>query len=170
MSLVELLLVISITIIMCSLTIPAYKKLIAAHKEQVLQSQLLRAIQMAREEAITRNVTITLCQSNNNSSCSGTWLQGQILFIDEEGNGKIKKSDNLLTTFPTPVKWGALHWRSFPNITYLQFLPSGFTHAENGTFWYCSAQAKTPSWAIVISKTGRARLVSSALDIKNYAC
>ena len=48
--------------------------------------------------------------------------------------------------------------RAFPkNRTHLQFLPTGMTHAENGTFWSCDKEQVR--WAIVVSQAGRARMV-----------
>lgn len=149
-TLIELLIVLSIMVIVFLLVIPSHSLFLTRSQDQVLSSELMRAIALTRNEAITKGMPVTLCGSLDAKNCVDEWRQGYIIF----------SSEKVLQVFLTHVADGLLNWRAFPNNrTSLQFLPSGVPNAQNGTFWYCRHGAKNPSWAIAISQSGRARLM-----------
>ena len=144
-SLIELLITLSIIIILLAITLPSEKLFFNNTVDQLAAYQLLRAIQLARQEAMVRGSKVTLCQSQDARNCGGDWRDGYI----------IQANQKTLFSFKSKA---FIHWRAFPKTrTDLQFLPNGMTYAENGTFWYCD-QDKV-RWAIVISQSGRARMV-----------
>lgn len=147
-SLLEVLVTLSIIGILLALTIPAQELFLNRTQDHVISSQLFHAIQLARTQAITRGKTVSLCKSSTQTTCGGTWQQGYIMHDDNQ----------LLFAFSNIKNKGNLHWRAFPGYsTELQFLSTGASK-ENGTFWYC-LNAKV-RWAIVISQSGRARIVN----------
>jgi type IV fimbrial biogenesis protein FimT len=147
-TLLEMLVTISIILILLSLFIPSQKAMLTKSKTDVMRMQLLRAINLAHIEAITKNELVTICQSSDQKTCFGHWSDGYIVIVNRK----------VIYAFLNPENQGQLYWRAFPNNqAQLDYLPSGTLRAENGTFWYCSSEAKNPSWAIVISQSGRAR-------------
>jgi type IV fimbrial biogenesis protein FimT len=148
-SLLELLITFVIAIILLGISIPSEKVFINKSQDKVMSQQLLRAIYLARSEAITRNATVTLCKSMDSKNCSGDWLKGYIATT----------GDMVLSIYHNVTTQGVIHWRAFPNgHDSLTFLPSGITEIQNGTFWYCIDPLSKAGWAIVISQSGRARL------------
>jgi type IV fimbrial biogenesis protein FimT len=148
-SLVELLITLMISLILLAMAIPSEKIFLAKSQDEVMSQQLLRAIYLARSEAITRNTTVILCKSNDFKSCSGDWLQGYMIIAN----------DKLLSTYQNTTTEGIIHWRGFPSgRDSLHFLSSGMVDVQNGTFWYCPDIQSKAHWAIVISQSGRARL------------
>jgi type IV fimbrial biogenesis protein FimT len=132
------------------IAIPSQKNLLTQSKSDVIRLQLVRAINLTRHEAILRGEKVTLCSSANQTTCSGRWKEGYLIVSHEK----------VIYTFLNPANTGELYWRAFPNHqTQLDYLPSGELASENGTFWYCLPVAKNPSWAIVLSQSGRAREV-----------
>lgn len=149
-SLLEMLVTISIMLILAALTIPSQKALLARSKADVMRMQLLRAINLTQIEAITKKELVTLCQSSDQKTCLGHWKDGYIILANQK----------VIYAFLNPDNQGQLYWRAFPNSqAQLDYLPSGMLKAENGTFWYCLAGEKNPSWAIVLSQSGRVREV-----------
>lgn len=149
-SLIELLITLSIAIILFAVAIPLFKFFFIKSTDQVMSLQLFRAINLARSEALASGQSVTLCKSANQQTCIGEWKEGYL----------IHSGNKILYVFHTATNDGILHWRAFPKSREdLQFLPSGFSRAENGSFWYCHSGATNASWAIVISQTGRARMV-----------
>jgi type IV fimbrial biogenesis protein FimT len=148
-SLFELLIVMMIAMIVFMITVPNEKHFLQTSQEEIVAQQLLQAIYSARSEAMMRGTVVTLCRSTDLKNCSGeNWLQGYIM----------KSGDKLISTYQNVTATGKIHWRSFPkNRDVLTFLPSGFSEVENGTFWYCAANNK-PRWAIIMNRSGRARL------------
>lgn len=149
-SLLEILVTFLIALILLTITIPSQKFLLTRSTADVMRLQLLHAINLTRHEAMMRREIVTLCQSSNQQTCFGHWQEGYIILAKER----------VIYSFLNAANQGELYWRAFPkNQIQLHYLPSGALMAENGTFWYCLPAAKRPSWAIVLSQSGRAREV-----------
>ncbi len=149
-SLIELLIVLSIIAVIATFGIISFTSFQQKAQAQLLQSQLLRAIQLTRNEAILRHELTLLCHSRDQLTCSGNWQDGFI----------VKTTERVIYGFQSSFsEKGILHWRAFPRgREQLEFLPTGFPHAENGSFWFCAANALYPAWAIMLNKAGRARV------------
>lgn len=159
-SLFESLIVLAIVSVFATISLPLLKRIYNYANEKILQSQLLHTIQFARQEAQIRQLPVALCQSSDNVECSGNWLDGQLVFVDENKDGMVNDNEQILTTIQTRANRGLLRWRSFPakRNDDLLFLPTGGMRSDNGTFWYCPDTSGLPKWAIVLSKAGRARV------------
>lgn len=150
MSLLELMLTFFIIAILGVIAVPSYQLFFIQSESHVIQQQLFQAIYLTRNEAISRGEPITLCGSMNQHTCSENWDKGYII-------QSVKK---ILYIFKNPSHQGILHWRAFAkNQMQLDYLPSGLLAAENGRFWYTQEDAKNALWSILISQSGRARLV-----------
>ncbi len=159
-TLLELLVVVSLIIIVTSLAFPYFGQLLQGSYAEAERTQLLHTIQLARSEALIRGRPVSLCKSSNQTTCGGEWWQGRMVFVDEQQNGGIQQHEQILSVFQATANNAKLYWRAFPrHQDYLQFLPDGTTQAENGSFWYCSSRAVYPAWAVMVSKSGRAREV-----------
>lgn len=146
-TLIELLISLFIFSLLIVITIPQIKTLFQQPESEMTHSQLLRAIHLARSEAIKRGSLVILCKSQNQKTCSGEWQNGYLIL----------SNNHVLFSFTSRFK-GTIHWRNFPVlIDHLEFLPSGLPNFENGTFWYCSHSSINPLWAVMISQNGRAR-------------
>lgn len=154
----EMLVALSIIVILAAITLPAMTIFFQRTQDEILQQQIMHAISFAKSEAQSRHVPVSLCKSNNQETCQGKWEEGQLVFIDENKNGTVQDHEQILSVMQASSLHGNLHWRSFPlNRNYLLFLPAGLDF-NNGSFWYChESKAK---WAIVINKSGRARVVN----------
>jgi Tfp pilus assembly protein FimT len=151
-SLFELLTTLSIAFILLTLIIPSQKNYFNQSMSDVMKLQLFHAIHLAQSEAIASRKIVTLCQSENQTTCSGRWKQGYIILSDKK----------VIYSFVNVVNQGELYWRAFPvHQTQLDYLPSGMLKAENGTFWYCLPHENYPRWAIVINQSGRARIIDT---------
>ncbi len=129
--------------------------------------QLVSAISLARNTAIAHNTIVTLCPSRDKLHCTKAWSDGQIVFIDEKGNGTVEHDSTIIATFRGEASGHTLQWRTALSTPYLQFNPDGSTRAQPGTFIDCPAYVKgeealvAPS--IVVSKTGRVRFTHTAI-------
>lgn len=147
-SLIETFVVLLIVAVLVAMVVPSQGILLEQTTQQTQSLQLLRAINLTRSEAVLRGTPVTLCESDNMKTCGGHWQDGYIILANSK----------TLFAFRNQSR-GILHWRAFPkNEQYLQFLPTGMPHAENGTFWFCGKNEKNPIWAIVLNQAGRTRL------------
>lgn len=143
-SLIELLIVLTLIAILSAMGIISFTSFQKESQTEILKSQLFRAIQLTRSEAIFRNQRIILCSSRNQKTCDGDWQSGFI----------VKTTENVLHAFQPFSIDGILHWRAFPlDREHLEFLSSGIPNAENGTFWFCVSSRI--AWAIMMNKSGR---------------
>lgn len=139
-SLLELMITLSIVIIVSAIAIPSVTYLLKNTQEQNLQSQLLRAIQLARTEAMMRHRMVLV------SKLHAEWQDGFA----------VKIADAPLSLFENKHPSGRLSWRGALGQMDLVFLPTGYS--QNGTFLFYREGSKKPVWAIVINHAGRVRV------------
>ncbi|MFQ5546390.1 MAG: GspH/FimT family pseudopilin [Acidiferrobacterales bacterium] len=96
-TLIELLFVVAMIAILALIAAPSYlnyatKVKLAGHAQFVLET-----LRLARVEAVTRGVPVSVCASTNGIGCTGTpWEQGWLVFADEGLLGIIDGSDVVL--------------------------------------------------------------------------
>ena len=96
----ELMVVIAIMSILLSFAAPSFQSLIAQSRLTTVSTQLRSALLIARSEAIKSNRQVTVCASEDQSSCSnGSWSSGSIAFIDRGAIGKIDDEDEIIRIF-----------------------------------------------------------------------
>jgi type IV fimbrial biogenesis protein FimT len=84
-TIVELLTVVAILAILAALAGPSLYEKSLSGKIAGYATDLAGSAQLARSEAIKRNVHVTMCVSANGSSCgTGNWNQGWILLVPGE--------------------------------------------------------------------------------------
>lgn len=150
----ELLVVLTIIGIFSVLVYPSFGNFLVQTQSSVLQSQLIQAIEQARRAASTHGFATILCQSKDQQTCSGEWINGFLIFVDEYADGKIHESAQILTSFQYHSLPGKLYFRSYPYYRkHLLFLPNRHFQ-DNGTFWYCPSPQLLPAWALVVTQTG----------------
>jgi len=149
-SLIELMTVVSIIGIVSVIGFSGFNFFLKKSEADVLSSELLRAIHLARSEAVLQHDNVMLCSSADQVNCSDRWKNEYI----------IRTKDHVIYHFQFLSQTGQLHWRSFPqNRQQLEFLSTGFPRSQNGTFWFCETDASDPAWAIMLNQSGRARRV-----------
>lgn len=112
-TLVELLIAIAIIVVLMAVAIPAYNEMTLSSKLRAQANDLAAGVILARSEAIKRNQTVTLCASNDEATCSGSWPDGWVVLasggalIKSHGaapSGFLIKSDESAFVFsPTGV-------------------------------------------------------------------
>lgn len=157
-SLLELLFTIVLASILLLIAIPAYKSLISQNRSITETDQLIAAINFARSEAIKRHSIVTLCKSNDGSSCSGQWQDGWIVFVDKSAKGQVQAKDDILQVYKSLSKNYLLAWNGSRSESYLQIGPTGSTHGQDGTFVLCEKNSAKPAKAVVVSQAGRVRV------------
>lgn len=158
-TLLEALVTLAIAGLLTALAVPGYRELTARNRGSAAVNELFGALQLARESATFYRTTTTMCPSAG-AGCGTDWGAGYLIFVDRNGNGVPDPNDRVLARGTALHGGASLSWRSFRRRPFLQYTSRGLTHAENGSFVYCSgAGAADPALKIVINTAGRARLV-----------
>jgi type IV fimbrial biogenesis protein FimT len=88
-TLIELLVAMVILGILVAAGVPGLRTLMSNMAVRSTSDQLLNALAYARGEAVARVTNISVCASGNQTSCSGTWSDGWIVFVDNNGDGSV---------------------------------------------------------------------------------
>lgn len=157
-SFLELIICLALFAIITLMAIPGLFSWLDQSRVETSMHQLSTTIQYARFAAISSGETVTLCESADQHSCSGSWSDGYILFIDRNSNHKYESGDEILRV-GTGVKDGdKLILRAFPSKHYLQLKPEGYNKQQNGTFTYCpKSTSKVAALSLIVNRSGRLR-------------
>ena len=156
-TLLELLITLTIMAILASLAIPAFANTIKRSNSQTIAYQMMGLVQLARSEAITRRVPITLCGSNNDMTCSKNNPKSFLIFNDANNNHQ-RDSDETLYSNSALKDQGTFYFNVSRGADYLRFRPEG-SAIEFGSITYCPADRDAHygvEW--ILNAGGRMRL------------
>ena len=104
-TLLELLIVIMVLGILVGVGVPGLRGLVLNNRQATAVNELVTALQLARSEAITRNVAapavVSVCASEDGEDCNGTWSDwsdGWIVFLDNDGPATVSVNQVLRAT------------------------------------------------------------------------
>jgi len=157
MTLIELILVIAIIGILFNIGLPAFDDLINRSKLYSELSQLRGTLQLARKTAVTQSKKVTLCPTVDGQTCSRGWSDGYMAFVDDNQDRIFNAGDQLLTWHALQEERISLRFRAFGRTSSLQWMQTGITNHQNGTFEICFKEKSRLSRALFITKAGRIR-------------
>ncbi len=164
-TLIELIVGLAVAAIVMGIAVPSFKSVIESGRTKGVANDFVTAINVTRNEAITRGERVSMCKSANGTACttSGGWQQGWIVFVDSKtedvpGIGLVEVGESILRVFDEFS--GGVTLSGNTNVeNHISFLPTGFTQRtdnpsqfSNGTFTLTSG-GKTTS--IVFNRMGR---------------
>jgi type IV fimbrial biogenesis protein FimT len=153
LTLLECLLVISISLILLLSASIAYREFVHHNQLSTLVNNFTDALNYARDEAITKDMTITLCPKNAENNCGSDWQQGQLI---------LDKDKHVLRILPSMPKQYHLSWRStLGDSNHLQWRSDGFTRGQQGSFFICATKGR--SARLIILRTGRLRVMTGKI-------
>lgn len=175
-TLTELLITLAIGAILLSLATPSFQWIVRTNRTAAVTNEFVRALQLARSEAVTRGVRVTVCKSNttdqsdpDNIVCNADadWTDGWIVFIDLANEGvRDAPNDEPIMRIgepPSPSASGLTITASSKFADYISYLPTGLSdganNLNNGSFRISMASEER---RIVINATGRVYTERSA--------
>lgn len=141
-SLIELVVVMAILAIMATIAAPSLKGALEGSKVKSLSNAFVAAAQLARSEAIKRNMTATLCSSADGAACGGDWADGWVVLA----GGAVIHSQGAL---PNGVTMSG-------NVTSITFQPTGLG-ADCAVLTLQNEDA-TQQRVVTVSASGRANV------------
>ena len=155
-SLIELMITVAIMAIVLMVGIPSFTGTI--NKSGVASSinDIQTSLTEARSEAITRGLTVSVCSSNDQASCSGTWSDGWILFEDENENGILEATTDMISVTQGLNAENELRLVA-TSTSMIQYQNSGNAD-QTATFIGCPRDKDTQySRAVIVSSSGMGR-------------
>ena len=148
--------------IFATIGVPSLQSLLASTRLTTATNTLLAALATTRSEAIKRGERVVLCPSSDRQSCTDAsdWHIGYVLYVDHNGNGNLGPGEPVLRAFE---ELPGVTVRSSIGRDHVTYQPSGLASGTNLSFAIC-ARGATAGRAVVVSNTGRARVVRRMPD------
>lgn len=164
-TLVEMMIALLVLAIIVSLGAPTMQNLLHSNRLRAETSRLLGAINLARSEAVMRNVPVSICPSamamTGTPECSGNYAGGWIVFANPDKDKIVDEgADSVLQVFEALPQGYRLTNRAGTRDAFelINYLPDGSSHS-NRTLMFCPPKGiAVQALGIVINIVGRARL------------
>lgn len=168
-TLIELLVTISIAAILMAIAVPSFQDFFRRARLDSAASDFMATLNYARSEAIRRGVLVSVCKSNDGTSCGDDganwgWEQGWIVFTNPNNNDSVDtgSGEEILRVheaLPNGIKVRANN-NFTTRITYRS--DGRITYSVGGKFFFCPASGTTDARQIVVNGAGRARVDDAA--------
>ncbi len=164
-TLIELVITLAIVAILVGVVAPSFSSFMQQSRLSSQMNNLVASIHMARAEAATRRMIVTMCASSDGATCNTqNWEAGWIIFTDDtnNGNGILDGADELVRYQEALEGGNTLRETgfNFPANGRIIFNTNGFllaTAPDSGTLTLCDSRGVSDAKAIVINISGTSR-------------
>ena len=165
-TLIEMLIVMVVLATIVSVGTPLMQRQVQSNRLHAETSRFLGAINLARSEAVMRNLPVSICPSSmattGTPECSGTYANGWIVFANADKDRVVDAgTDEVLQVFEGLPQGFQLTNRSGTREAFelINYLPDGTSHSTRTLMFCPPTQSVVQSLSIVLNIVGRARLV-----------
>ncbi len=167
-TLIELMTTLAVAGVVLAVGVPSFRTYLLNNHQTSSVNDLATALQLARNNAISRRMTVTVCKSNDGATCqtgssSGDWSQGWMVFTNLNGDTTLDAGDDLLLRVHGALSGDATFIGKAKTANRVSFSPQGLS-GNNGSLVYCDSRGARHASGLVISTAGRVR---QALDNDN---
>lgn len=153
----ELMATVAVVGIGLALAVPSFQNITRNNRRATAMNQLVAAMHMARSEAVTRNMQVTVCPSVDGDNCDGDWEDGWIFFPDSDQD---HARDDDETILGTGGPMGALTVTTDEFPAFITYRPNGRAMADeadenSGRFTFCDARGPEFAGVVLISPIGQ---------------
>jgi len=156
-TLLELLITVAIISIVMAIAVPSMTTFTQNDRLTTNINTLIGHLAYARSEAVKRNQQVSICSSNNATTCTGgNWQDGWIVYIDADGDNSFTAGEEVLRAQQALEGANTLTTAIGTQVTYDY---RGFVNAASvGNFQLCDGRSGPHGKTIRISTTGRVRI------------
>jgi type IV fimbrial biogenesis protein FimT len=163
-TLTELMTTVAVLAVVLTVGVPNFRDMIQTNRMAAQANDFLSALNLARSEAIKRGTRVTLCKSANLSSCdtssSGLWSQGWIIFVDDNNNATADDGPGSILRVHESLGSSTLSGNTIL-ANYASYASNGFFDPVSGTFvggafMLCSGGTDSLARKIYLNTLGRA--------------
>lgn len=166
---IELLIALAIVGMLLAAAAPNARAFLAAVELRERSEALMRALSVARSEAIKRGTRVDVCPSIDRSHCASavTWEAGWLTFVNETRSAQ-PPADAAILSHERPARAGIVITGNRPVADYISFTAIGHARRHDGalqmgTFTVC--RRGQAAQKVVLANSGRVRI-----DVTGEAC
>ncbi len=157
-SLIELMIALAVLAIAVALAGPSMQGVLERNKASSALKEFGTAAKFARSEAIKQSASVTICASSNQSSCTGSWHQGWIIFKDIDGAGDFDTGTDTLLRSHSGLDGGQTLSFDGTNSSFVTYSSRGYAADQSGTFKLCPQNKKLNfARGLILQATGSMR-------------
>jgi type IV fimbrial biogenesis protein FimT len=181
-TLIELMSMLAVVSILVSVGLPMLNVFFDSNRMVSNTNDLVAGLNIARSEAIKQQIRVTLCQSADTASCtgSGQWEDGWIVFQDPNGNATVDGGERILRLNAAVDGQVTIRSNDVGNqiASSVSFTSRGLPKALNGgaqsgTFRICDKRGlkvnadgvSTVARGVVLSPSGKVRSTNQLANI-----
>jgi type IV fimbrial biogenesis protein FimT len=157
-TLIELMTTLGIAAILVSMAVPGMQSVAMNSKQRSGVNEIVAAMHLARNTAITTNSRVTFCTSSDGNSCgSNGWNEGWIVFTDLNSNQSVDNGESVVRAGGANE---GLFIKSSQFSRFLMYRPNGrvmnaTTAGNNGSFVVCDKRGSGHAKVVNIDLAGR---------------
>ena len=169
----ELLTTMTVVGLSLSFAVPSFNTIMNNNRRATGINQLVSTMYLARSEAVTRNLQITVCPSINGFNCQAVgWDEGWLLFADADSDRTVDVGEIILGNLPAQNR---LDIQSAEFGTFFVYRPNGRlmvnTPAENtGQMTICDPRGAEYARVLIVESSGHPRLSEYQADGSDPSC
>jgi type IV fimbrial biogenesis protein FimT len=172
-TLVEMMIVMLVVAVVLTIGAPSFSSLIKNNRMLSQVYELRAVLNNARSEALAQRTFVTVCASNDGTSCSddGDWTKGYIAFRDivNNGDGKVDTPNAELGDQIFIAKTLDIEDPKF-TIKYsaanVRFNSRGYATGHSGTFTLCDDRGATEARGVILTPAGTVRAAEDRANTK----
>lgn len=165
---VELLFSLAIAALVTALAVPSFRDFLQNNRTAEEANALVGALALARNEAVTRGIPVTVCASTDNASCADDldWTTGWIVFTDANAPvGSVDDAaqpDTILRALPALRTGSDL----VADANFVSYAANGFLSSAAGVTFALDVEGCTGNHnrTITVNLQGRAAIAQAACD------
>jgi len=103
-TLIEVIVVMVVIGILAGIAIPSFRGFTRSSQVTSAANDLVSALNLARSEAVSRAIPVTVCKSDDQATCDNTldWHDGWIVFVDADNDGVVAAVGDILRVYSAP--------------------------------------------------------------------
>ncbi|MCB1679546.1 MAG: GspH/FimT family pseudopilin [Halioglobus sp.] len=164
-TLVELMIAVLLLVIVLAVAAPPLRQLVHGNRLRTEASRLLRALNLARSEAVLRNQPVSVCPSSmaqdGSARCGGEFARGWLVFSNADRDRIVDApGDSVIRAFAAiPAGYSLTNRAGTRAATDLiTYLPDGSSRRSRTLLLCAPAGLGVASWSIVLNNVGRPRV------------
>lgn len=100
-TLLELLFTITVAAVLLGIAAPSFRDMSIRNSLAASSNDVIASIAYARSEAIRQSTPVSICASNDGATCTGSWSDGWIIFVNSDGDepAEVDAGETILKTY-----------------------------------------------------------------------